>query len=304
MEPDFELSLPYRRPCHVEGVLEFLAARAIAGIEEVVVGAYRRSVRLPHAAGVLELAPGDAAVLARFWLEDPRDLEAAVAASRRLLDLDRDPIPVIELLGDDELIGSIVRATPGRRVPGSVDGCEIAIRAVLGQQVSVTGAATLAARLVEAFGERLERPVGAVTHLFPSPAEFAAADPRRLPMPEARRRALAGLAGALAGGDVVLDGSLTSAEVERRLLALPGIGPWTTGYIAMRALGDPDAFLPTDLGVRHALELLGCDGRPSTATRLARRWRPYRAYATQHLWAHLVSRRRDGARRDRAHRDR
>jgi AraC family transcriptional regulator, regulatory protein of adaptative response / DNA-3-methyladenine glycosylase II len=289
MEPDHELRLPYRSPCDVEGVLEFLAARAVAGVEQVTDGAYRRGVRLPQGAGVIGLKPDDGAVLAQFWLEDPSDLEAAVEACRRLLDLDRNPEPIRAALGGDELIGSLVQATPGRRVPGSVDGAEIATHAVLGQQISVPGAAKLAARLVAAFGGRLERPVGAVTHLFPAPAVVAAADPARLPMPAARRRALIGLAEALAGGQIVLDGSLTSDEVEGRLLALPGSGPWTTSYIAMRALGDADAFLPTDLGVRHALELLGCDGRPPAAARVAERWRPYRAYAMQHLWAHLVS---------------
>jgi AraC family transcriptional regulator, regulatory protein of adaptative response / DNA-3-methyladenine glycosylase II len=183
MEPDHERRLLYRPPCDVEGVLEFLAARAVAGVEEVTAGAYRRSLRLPHGAGVIGLRADDDAVVAQFWLEDSRDLEPAVAACRRLLDLDRDPEPIRAALGHDELIGSPVQAMPGRRVPGCVDGDEIAIRAVLGQQVSVPGAATLAARLVVAFAERLARPVGSVTHRFPSPAALAGADPSRLPMP-------------------------------------------------------------------------------------------------------------------------
>ena len=169
------------------------------------------------------------------------------------------------------------------------DPDELAIRAVLGQQVSLAGAATLAARLVSAYGEPLEHPVGSVTHLFPSAAALARADPEQLAMPWSRRRALIGLATALAGGDVVLDtGVMAQDEIERRLLALPGIGPWTVAYIAMRALRDPDAFMPTDLGVRHGLERLGRDGRPPSAERIAERWRPYRAYATQHLWAQLA----------------
>jgi AraC family transcriptional regulator, regulatory protein of adaptative response / DNA-3-methyladenine glycosylase II len=128
-----------------------------------------------------------------------------------------------------------------------------------------------------------------VTHLFPTATALAQADPQELAMPGSRRRALIGLAGALAGGDVVLEHGVSGEEIERRLLALPGIGPWTVAYIAMRALGDPDAFMPTDLGVRHALERLGCDGRPPGASRLAEHWRPYRAYATQHLWAYLAA---------------
>jgi AraC family transcriptional regulator, regulatory protein of adaptative response / DNA-3-methyladenine glycosylase II len=291
MAPDCELRLSYQPPCDVAGLLEFLAARAVDGVEEVADGAYRRSLRLPHGSGVVQVGPDDGAVRARFWLADRRDLEAAAASCRRLLDLDRDPRPIIETLGDDEVIGSIVRGSPGRRVPGSVEGSEIAIRAVLGQQVSLRGACTLAGRLVAAFGEPLRRPVGAVTHLFPAPAALAAADPERLPMPKARGRALIGLARALAGGDIALADATHAdpEEVERRLLGLPGIGPWTTGYVAMRALHDPDAFMPTDLGVRRALALLGCDGRPSGAVLLSQRWRPYRAYATQHLWAHLVA---------------
>jgi len=207
-----------------------------------------------------------------------------------LLDLDSDPLSVVEALGDDALLGGLVRDAPGRRVPGAVDGHELAVRAVLGQQVSLRGASTLAGRLVTAYGQPLARALGTVTHVFPSADALANADPATLAMPIARRRALFGLAGALTGGDLTLDGGSDRGEVRRRLLALPGIGPWTTEYIAMRALRDPDAFLPGDLGVRHALEGLGQDGKPAAAERLAERWRPYRAYAVQHLWASLSPR--------------
>jgi AraC family transcriptional regulator, regulatory protein of adaptative response / DNA-3-methyladenine glycosylase II len=207
--------------------------------------------------------------------------------SRALLDLDSDPLSVAEALGGDALLGPLVRSAPGRRVAGHVDGHELAVRAVLGQQVSVGGARTLAGRLVSEYGQPLERPIGAVTHLFPQVETLAAADPERLAMPTARRRALLGLARALAGGDLTLDAGADRGETRKRLLELPGIGPWTTEYIAMRAMRDPDAFLPSDLGVRHALEQLGHDGRPAAAERLAERWRPYRAYALQHLWASL-----------------
>jgi AraC family transcriptional regulator of adaptative response / DNA-3-methyladenine glycosylase II len=196
---------------------------------------------------------------------------------------------VVEALGADALIGPLVRATPGRRVAGCVEAHELAARAVLGQHVSLPGAATLAGRLARAYGQPLERPVGAVTHRFPSAAALAEADPHRLTMPVARGRALTGLAAALARGELVLDAGVDRDEARRRLLALPGIGPWTVAYVAMRALRDPDAFLPTDLGVRHALERLGEDGRPAAATRLAQRWRPYRAYAVQHLWAQVAA---------------
>jgi AraC family transcriptional regulator of adaptative response / DNA-3-methyladenine glycosylase II len=282
------LRLPYRSPLDGEGLIAFLGLRAVPGIEEVHDdGFYRRSLRLPHGSGVVELRPADGYVHARYWLEDLCDLAAAMQRSRVLLDLDSDPLSVAEALGEDALLGPLVRSTPGRRVAGHVDGHELAIRAVLGQQVSISGARTLAGRLVTEYGQPLERPLGAVTHVFPQVEALAAADPNRLAMPAARRRALLGLAGALAGGDLTLDAGADRGETRRRLLELPGIGPWTTEYIAMRALRDPDAFLPSDLGVRHALEQLGHDGAPIAAERLAERWRPYRAYALQHLWASL-----------------
>ncbi len=281
------LRLPYRSPLDGEGLIAFLGLRAVPGVEEVHDGAYRRSLRLPQGSGVVELRPADGYVHARYWLEDLRDLAAAMQRSRTLLDLDSDPLSVAEALGGDALLGPLVRSAPGRRVAGHVDGHELAVRAVLGQQVSVGGARTLAGRLVSEYGQPLERPIGAVTHLFPQVETLAAADSERLAMPTARRRALLGLARALAGGDLTLDAGADRGEARRRLLDLPGIGPWTTEYIAMRTLRDPDAFLPSDLGVRHALEQLGHDGQPAAAERLAERWRPYRAYAVQHLWASL-----------------
>lgn len=303
-----ELRLPYRAPLDAEGLIAFLALRAVPGVEEVVdgdpgdaaaaaggagepagVGAYRRSLRLPHGAGVVELRPVDGHVRARFWLDDLRDLGAATERSRALLDLDSDPCAVVELLGGDALLGPLVAAAPGKRVPGHVDAHELAVRAVLGQQVSLAGAATLARRLTVAYGTPLKRPLGGLTHVFPTAEALVAADPEALAMPKARRRALLGLAAALADGSLVLDAGADRDEARRTLLALPGIGPWTADYIAMRALRDPDAFLPTDLGVRHALERLGRDGGPRSATRLAEPWRPYRAYAVQHLWATLSS---------------
>jgi AraC family transcriptional regulator, regulatory protein of adaptative response / DNA-3-methyladenine glycosylase II len=281
------LRLPYRSPLDAAGLIAFLGLRAVPGVEQVHDGAYRRSLRLPHGSGVVELRPGEGYVHARYWLEDLRDLAAAMQRSRALLDLDSDPLSVSEALGGDRLLGALVRKAPGRRVPGHVDGDELAIRAVLGQQVSLRGAATLAGRLVSEYGEPLQWPLGGVTHVFPSAQALAAADPERLAMPQARRRALLGLAGALASGDLTLDAGSDRGEARARLLALRGIGEWTAEYIAMRALRDPDAFLPSDLGVRHALEQLGQDGRPAAAAELAERWRPYRAYALQHLWASL-----------------
>jgi AraC family transcriptional regulator, regulatory protein of adaptative response / DNA-3-methyladenine glycosylase II len=281
------LRLPHRAPMDARDVIAFLGLRAVPGVEQVSDGSYRRSLRLPHGHGVVELRPADGYVHARFRLTDLRDLAAAMQRTRALLDLDSDPHSVADALGSDPLLAPLVRAAPGRRVPGAVDGHELAVRAVLGQQVSVRGARTLAGRLVARLGEPLERPFGDVTHVFPSAAALAGADSDELAMPLARRRALLGLASALAREEIVIDAGADRADTRRKLLALPGIGPWTADYIAMRALRDPDAYLPGDLGVRHALECLGKPGGAADATALAERWRPYRAYAVMHLWSNL-----------------
>jgi AraC family transcriptional regulator, regulatory protein of adaptative response / DNA-3-methyladenine glycosylase II len=282
------LRLPFRAPFDAAGMLAFLGARAVPGVEERLNGSYRRSLRLPHGAGTVVLFPAAGHVRATLRLDDLRDLAAAVERCRRLLDLDSDPQAVVDALGSDALLGRLVRKTPGRRVPGHVDGAELGLRAVLGQQVSVAGAATVAGRLAAELGEPLETPLGGVTRLFPSTAAIASAEPETLPMPRSRARALAGLAAVIEEGKLELDPGADRADTERRLLALPGIGSWTAAYVAMRALRDPDAFLPTDLGVRRALERLGRDGSPRAASAAAEGWRPYRAYATQHLWAQLA----------------
>jgi AraC family transcriptional regulator, regulatory protein of adaptative response / DNA-3-methyladenine glycosylase II len=292
--------LSYRPPFDWSGLLAYLQRRAVPGIEEVRDGEYIRSLRLSHGGGTVRLRAGgpggpggprgnDAAVEARFELDDELDLAAATNRTRRLLDLDADPTAVAEVLTTDPWLGPLVRATPGRRLPGTVDGPELAVRAVLGQQISLAAAATAAGRLVTAHGTTLKRPRGAVTHLFPSPEALAAANPVSLRMPQSRARCLTGLAASLAAGELVLDPAGDLADSRRQLLALPGIGPWTEEYIAMRALGDHDAFPDADLGIRHALQRRGLDGGPAAARALAERWRPYRAYAVIHLWADLAS---------------
>ena len=175
--------LPARVPFDGDGLISFLAARVVAGVEEAVDGAYRRSLRLPRGFGVVELRVGSDHVTATLWLEDLRDFGPAVSRCRRLLDLDSDPVAVSQRLGSDAVLGRLVRAAPGRRVPGSVDGCETAVRALLGQQVSVRAACGLAGRLVAAHGEPLAEPIGAVTHAFPSAAALADIDPASLGMP-------------------------------------------------------------------------------------------------------------------------
>jgi AraC family transcriptional regulator of adaptative response / DNA-3-methyladenine glycosylase II len=281
------MDLRFRPPLQAHALLEWLAARAVPGVEEVDGVAYRRSLRLPGGAGVVEveLRDGDRAALrGQLWLDDPGDAHAATARVRRLLDLEADPGAVSAVLGGDALLGSLVAVAPGLRVPGAVDGAELAVRAVLGQQVSVAAARTAAGRLVAEYGERLERPRGGVVALFPSAATLGALDPVGLPMPRARAAALVGLCRALAEGELNLDPEGDREAARRALLALPGIGPWTAGYVAMRALGDPDVFLVEDLGVRHGLAGLGGPSDPSEARALAAAWAPWRSYASQYLW--------------------
>jgi AraC family transcriptional regulator, regulatory protein of adaptative response / DNA-3-methyladenine glycosylase II len=281
---ELALWLPFRAPLAARALLSWLAARAVPGVEEVAGDVYRRSLLLPRGQGVVELSFSCDGVRCRLWLEDPRDLTPAVERCRRLLDLDADPAAVSEHLGADALIGSLVSAAPGLRVPGHVDGAELAVRTVLGQQVSVPAARAGAGRLVAEHGEPLARPRGAVTALFPAPDVLAALDPARLAMPRARAAALVGLCRALARGELCLDAGADRVEARRRLMALPGVGPWTAGYVAMRALGDPDVFLAEDLGVRHALRRLGGPDDPRRAAAMAAAWAPWRSYATQQLW--------------------
>jgi AraC family transcriptional regulator, regulatory protein of adaptative response / DNA-3-methyladenine glycosylase II len=288
------LRLPYRGPFDGAGTVRFLARRAVPGVEEVIDGRYRRSLRLPHGLGAVELRPADGYVQARYRLDDLRDLAAAIQRSRALLDLDSDPQSVRSTLSRDRVLGRLVRETPGCRVVGTVDSAELAVRAVLGQQVSLRAASTLAARLVVRYGEKLERPFGAVTHVFPTPVALAHASGQGIAVPTSRQRALTTLVSALASGELVIDAGADRVEARTGLLALPGVGSWTAEYVAMRAMRDPDAFMSGDLGVRQELEALGRDARPAAVEKLAERWRPYRSYAVQHLWASLEGRERDG----------
>ena len=278
--------LAYRDPLDWSHMLDFLAGRAVPGVEEVTDGTYRRTLRLPHGCGVAELSRRDERHIdCALTLADLRDLGAAVGRCRRLLDLDCDPAAPDAHLAGNPLLAPLVHARPGLRVPGTVNGAELAIRAVLGQQVSVAAARTTAGRLTRALGEPLPNPTGSLTHLFPTPEAIAAAGPATLAGPARRRRTLQALAGALARNELVIDPGSDRGEARAALLAIPGIGPWTAEYVAMRALADPDAFLPTDLGVVHALAKLGKPTRPDEIIDLAEPWRPWRAYALQHLWA-------------------
>jgi AraC family transcriptional regulator of adaptative response / DNA-3-methyladenine glycosylase II len=194
-------------------------------------------------------------------------------------------VAIEDAFAGDPLLGPLVRSRPGLRVPGAVDGDELAVRAVLGQQVSLAAGRTGAAKLVRAYGDPLPSSwteSTSLTHVFPGAARLAALDPESLPMPRARGRALIGLCRTLADGGVRLDRGADRHDVRASLLALPGIGPWTADYIALRALGHPDVFLPKDIGIRDALRGLGRE--PGDASRLAAAWSPWRSYAQLHLW--------------------
>ena len=286
------LRLPFRLPLWPDNLFGHLAATAVPGIEEWRGGAYRRTLRLPHGHAIAALRPEPSSVDCLLTLTDVRDLDTAVARCRWLLDLDADPVAIDGVLSEDEVLAPLVARAPGRRVPGTVDGSELALRTVLGQQVSTAAARTHAGRLVTLLGDEIVDPAGGLTHLWPTPDAVAAMDPTKLAMPATRRRSLLCLAGALATGDVDLDPGADWERARSALMALPGIGPWTVETVAMRALGDPDAFLPTDLGVRVLAAAIGLPTGAGLVER-SRRWTPWRAYAVQHLWAtgdHAVNR--------------
>ncbi|RRR75377.1 DNA-3-methyladenine glycosylase 2 family protein [Streptomyces sp. RP5T] len=279
------LRLPFRAPLNPDNLFGHLAATAVPGVEEWRDGAYRRTLRLPYGHGVVALTPRPDHIACRLTLSDLRDLTVAISRCRRMLDLDADPVAVDDRLRTDPLLAPLVDKAPGRRVPRTVDEAEFAVRAVLGQQVSTAAARTHAARLVTAHGEPVDDPEGGLTHLFPAPEALAALDPAALAMPRTRRTTFTTLVNQLADGKLQLGVESDWSETRARLLDLPGFGPWTVDVIAMRALGDPDAFLPTDLGIRRAAQELGLPSTPAALTARAAAWRPWRAYAVQYLWA-------------------
>ena len=274
------LRLGVRPPFDGPALLRFFALRAVAGVESVGRWSLTRSVRLARGAAIVEVEPHDSRVVVRLWLDDVRDLGQAVDACRRLVDVDADPAAIADVLGADPVLAPLVAAAPGLRVPGALGADEVAMRAVLGQQVSVGRATTLAARLTDLLGVPLARPRPGVDRLFPTAAAVAEADLGLLGLTGERAATLHRLAAALASGDVDLGPGADREGTRRQLLDIRGIGAWTAGYIAMRGLRDPDVLLAGDAAVRRAL------GRDDLTTR-AERWRPWRSYATVHLWNSL-----------------
>jgi len=282
------LRLPHRTPIASPALLEFLAARAIPGVECVAGSVYRRALEIDGVAIRMEVHTDREPEA--FWLRVSAEaapvLTRVVDAARRLFDLDADPQAIADTLAGDALLGPTWRREPGLRVPGATDAHELAVRAILGQQVSVAGARTLAGRLAARFGRALsDRCDGdALTHTFPTAAALAEADVASIGLPTRRAEAIRALARSIAGGDLCLAPGCDPDAVREQLLSLPGVGPWTADYIAMRALREPDAFPSNDLVLRKRA---GGDGQPLTERALIARaedWRPWRAYAAIALW--------------------
>ncbi|MEA2485393.1 MAG: AraC family transcriptional regulator, partial [Actinomycetota bacterium] len=275
------LRLARREPFDGYSLFAFLGQRAVPGIEKLEGDTYRRTLNLPHGTGTVALRLHPDHVACSLALDDVRDLAAGVGRCRALLDLDADPEAVDETLSKDRSLRKLVKANPGRRVPGSVDGFELACRAILGQQISIAGARTLAGRLAAAYGSALPLPDDGLERTWPMAATLAGADLRGIGIAPSRTATITRVAEAVAGGDIKLDPGAEREESEHRLLGVRGIGPWTASYIRMRALRDPDVFLASDLGARRALQRISVAGNRGNVDA---RWRPWRSYALQHLW--------------------
>jgi AraC family transcriptional regulator, regulatory protein of adaptative response / DNA-3-methyladenine glycosylase II len=287
------LRLPFRQPMWPDNLFGHLVATAVPGVEEWRDGAFRRTLRLPNGQGIVSLRPGPDYVACQLALADLRDLAMAISRCRQLLDLDADPVAVGDQLSRDEALAPLIAKAPGRRVPRSVDAAEMAVRAIIGQQVSTAAARTHGARLAKRYGEQVDDPAGGLTSLFPDVAVLASTDMAALAMPASRRRSVLALARAVAGGTLDLAAGADWELARSGLAALPGVGPWTIEIVAMRGLGDPDAFTPTDLGVRQAAAATGLPVSSAALVSRAERWRPWRAYAVQYLWAtsdHAINR--------------
>jgi AraC family transcriptional regulator of adaptative response / DNA-3-methyladenine glycosylase II len=279
------LRLRYRPPLMTGPLLDWLAARALPGVETVEGPCYRRTMRLPHGAGyvAVELEPGRDSVTVRLSLADLRDVTAAVQRCREIFDLDTDPGMIADWLLPDPVLGPLVQARTGLRVPGCADGCELAVRTVLGRRLSPAAARALGGRLVARFGEPFNTGDGCLTHLFPTPEALVEAELETIGLTGRRAATVRALARAAYAEGLVLDRGADREQCVAALLALPGIGPWTAGYIAMRALGDPDVFPHNDVGLRTAARGIGIPGLPA----YAQRWRPWRSYAAMQLWTSL-----------------
>jgi AraC family transcriptional regulator of adaptative response / DNA-3-methyladenine glycosylase II len=281
------LLLRYRPPYDWPTMLEFLRRRAISGVEEVTDRSYARSIQFDGAHGIVLVEPTDAAALrVKIRLPTLSALPKIIARLRRVFDLAADTDAIAAHLAQDPALAPLVKARPGLRVPGAWDGFELAVRAVLGQQITVVGAVRLAARLVQAYGEPLTAPFGSITHAFPQPQALARANLAALGMPRSRAETLSALAAAVVADPHFFDANRDLNEAVQQLRSVRGVGDWTAQYIALRQLREPDAFPPGDVGLIRALA--ACEGRRRSSSELLLRadaWRPWRAYAAQYLWS-------------------
>jgi AraC family transcriptional regulator of adaptative response / DNA-3-methyladenine glycosylase II len=284
---EISLLLRYRPPYDWPAMLGFLRARAIVGVESVEGDIYRRTIGLEGQQGTIAVQPtAGSALQATVRFPKLSVLPQIIARLRRVFDLAADPDAIASQLVKDPTLAPLVAARPGLRVPGAWDGFELAVRAVLGQQITVPGAIRLAGGLVVRFGEHLREPDGALTHMFPEPAALVGIDPASLGMPRSRGAALEAVAAAVVADPYIFSTGRSLEDAVAQLRALPGIGEWTAQYIAMRQLREPDAFPAADIGLMRAMA--DTEGmRPTASALLARAetWRPWRAYAAQHLWA-------------------
>ncbi len=275
------LRLAVRQPFHAEALLEFLAAHVLPGVETVRDRTYARVLRLPHGLGVVALTLLEDRVDCELELADLRDTAVAIGRARRMLDLDTDPVAIDTVLGADPAMRDLVSAAPGLRVPSHVDGYELAVRTIVGQQVSVAGANTVLGRQIPVHGTQVDFSLAAafgLTHAFPAPESLAESEPTQLGMPQSRARTIIDLSQAVADGKLDLDPGVDREAVREQLVAMRGIGPWTADYIVMRALAHPDILLTTDLVLRRELDKRGINADDTE------RWRPWRSYAGMHLW--------------------
>jgi AraC family transcriptional regulator, regulatory protein of adaptative response / DNA-3-methyladenine glycosylase II len=282
--------LGYRAPYDWNAIATFLRARAIPGIEIVSGDRYARTIAIGDSRGVLVVEPGERNCLqATIRLPDLRNLPAVIARTRRVFDLAADPQAIGAHLSQDPVLAPRVAARPGLRVPGAWDGFELAVRAILGQQITVSAATRLAGKLASAYGEAMVDRVAldlGLTHAFPTPQRLAGSDLAAIGMPQSRRSAMSSLAAAVVADPLIFGPSRSLEEAIAQLRALPGIGEWTAQYIAMRELREPDAFPAADIGLLRALsDAHGVRPTPAALLAQAERWRPWRAYAALHLWA-------------------
>lgn len=278
--------LACRPPFAAAKLLSFLGTRAVVGLESVQGSTYRRSARAADGTPtVVSLTPDVDGRHVDLEVGGASDPDRIVRAARRAFDLDADPAAIDGVLGADPILSPLVRRTPGLRVPGTVDGFELAVRAVLGQQVSVAAARTLAGRLTARFGDPVPSPAAGITHAFPTPERLAGSALEGLGLTTARAATIRRLAEAVRDGRLDLSGRSDLGETIGAMGEVPGVGVWTVAYVSMRALGDPDAFPASDLGIRRAFEELGLDGGVRSVTARAERWRPWRAYGAMHLWS-------------------